>query len=786
MRRVGQALRLVAALLVLAAAAVIVFTAYVARLMPTTPGIEQLLQAQQRQRAQPSVLLSANGTRLATFSRGYQESVGLDEISPWVLQALIATEDHRFYDHAGIDIRRTATAMVHTLLGNTQGGSTITQQLVRNLFPEEIGRVRNLERKLREMITAWKIEQTLSKHQILEAYLNTVPFLYQVSGIEMAARTYFDKSAADLDARESATLIGMLKGTSYYNPVINPARALQRRNVVLWQMVKHNKLSAKDYAALRDLPLQLRFQRRPEPLGQAPHFAAHVQRQMLAWAKRHGVDLTTEGLIIESTLDDELQQAALDAVARQTEMLQAIAAVEWSRREAHVRSESPKRYVAARDEVEPFDYFWKSRAALLDTFIRETPQYKTARARNLSDTAALARLKSDDRVLQELQKSKTRLESGFVAIDPGSGEVKAWVGSRNFDVDQFDHVAQAVRQPGSTFKPFVYGAAMELGMSPDFRYEDGLVKIVSADGSVWRPTDMGGPSGRMMSLREGLIFSKNTITAQVMRDVGLANVAALAEAAGINRSRLRLVPSLALGTSPVTLLEMASAYSTIAELGLYRAPQTIKRIRNRQGKLLAEFNTEEQYALSEETAVELIDMMRGVIDRGTGSMVKQTFRLRGDLAGKTGTTQNNTDGWFILMHRNLVAGAWVGFNDARVTMRSNYWGQGGHNAALLVGDFFRQALETKRIDASLRFPPSRLQPPPPRPRVLAEAQPQPTWPDPVEDVDTSQLPASHGVVTTRDGSTILVIGPDGILAVQRRPSNAVDSLHQAQGSSSGP
>ena len=299
----------------------------------------------------------------------------------------------------------------------------------------------------------------------------------------------------------------------------------------------------------------------------------------------------------------------------------------------------------------------------------------------------MAQLKSNSEFMAKLRADKTRLQAGFVAIDPASGHIKAWVGSRDFKTDQFDHVAQARRQPGSTFKAFVYGAALEQGMSPDKRFTDRAVEIPLPDGTVWRPSDLSEPTGRRMTVREGLIYSKNTITAQVMQEVGARKTAELARSMGVNRSKLDEVPALALGTSPVTPLEMVSAYSTIAALGEYRQPIFITRITDKNGNVLARFENQSKRVLSPQTVENLVNMLRGAVDQGTGQAVRTGFGLRADVAGKTGTTQKNTDGWFILMHRRLVAGSWVGFNDARITMRSNYWGEGGHNALLLVGDF---------------------------------------------------------------------------------------------------
>lgn len=720
--------------------------AYLMLLMPQLPAIDNL---QQVRTMHPSVLYTADGKHLATFRQNYQEVVTLSQISPHALDALISTEDHRFYEHKGVDVKRTLAAVFHTAGGDAQGGSTITQQLARNLFPEEIGRTRSLERKLKEIITAIRIEQAYTKQQILETYLNTVPFLYNVVGIEMAARTYYDKAAAELDVLESATLVGMLKGTSYYNPVLNPERSLARRNVVLGQMVKHDRLSDAEYQALRERPLHVELNRQSDPPSSAPHFTAHLRKWLINWADENEYNLYADGLVIHSTLDDRLQQAATQAVEKQAQALQNIADVEWARESTALLSHTPGAYAQIRPKIKPFSYFWKEYADLENAFIAETAEYAKALKSGKSEAEALASLKANAEFISQLRENKSRLEAGFVAIDPSTGQVKAWVGSRDFGRDQFDHVALAMRQPGSTFKPIVYGAALEQGLRPNRSYQDSIVEILSVDGSIWKPTDMAGASGKTMSMREGLIFSKNTITAQVMLDVGLPSIISLAEAVGITQSRLEAVPSLALGTSPVTLLEMVSAYSTIAQTGQYHEPILISSITDRHGKVVAQFGTAPRRAMSEKTAVELIDMMRGVVRQGTGQEVKSRFNITADIAGKTGTTQNNTDGWFILMHPDLVAGAWVGFNDARVAMRSDYWGQGGHNAMLVIGDFFRDTLKAKRIDVKAQFPK-----PPRAPRLMVTA-PADDWAS-RPNRDTETPPPGYGVITRSDGSSIIV------------------------------
>jgi len=694
-------------LAVLSAFALALLLVYTVLLIPFTPSIADLQKAKIDQ---PSVLMSADGKRLAVLKPMNREWVRLNQISPHVINALIATEDHRFYSHFGIDFVRIATGPMRSFIGEPEGGSTLTQQLARNLYPEEIGRKRTLTRKIKETITAIKIEYAYSKKEILETYLNTMPFLYNAFGIEMAARTYFDKPAQKLNVSESATLIAMLKGTSYYNPVLNPDRALMRRNVVMAQMVKRGVLSQAEFERQKNRPIRLDFERQPDFLGPAPHLAVQIRKWLIEWADRNDKNIYTDGLIVYTTVDSRLQAAANQAVNREMQALQAVADVEWGLNSGRLLSTETAAYIDQRRRVAPFGYFWKSQSGLLDSFIRESPAYRSAVEGGATPGAAFAQLKGNKEFVAKLRAEKTRLQAGFVAIDPGTGFIKAWVGSRDFKIDQFDHVARARRQPGSTFKPFVYGAALEQGMPANRRFVDRDVEIPLPDGTVWRPTDVSAPTGQTMTAREGLIYSKNTITAQVMQEVGPKKAADLARRMGVNQSKLDEVPALSLGTSPVTPLEMVSAYSTLASGGQYHQPIFATRITDKYGNVLARFTAESERVLSDKTAGELINMLRDAVDQGTGQPVRARFGLRADVAGKTGTTQKNTDAWFILMHSRLVAGSWVGFNDPRVTMRSNYWGEGAHSALLVVGDFFQHAFDARIIDGTSRFPYERPNP----------------------------------------------------------------------------
>jgi len=654
--------------------AVLVLLAFV----PFTPSIGDIRKARIER---PARVLSADGKLIAEFRPVNREWVPLKLISPHTVDALIATEDRRFYAHHGIDWRRTLAAALHTFGGERQGGSTITQQLARNLYPDEVGRAPTLTRKLKELVTAFKIEMVYSKAEILETYLNTVPFLYNAYGVEMAARTYFDKSADELDVLDSATLVGMLKGNSYYNPVLNPERALQRRNTVLGQMVKYGKLTPAQFAQLQRRPLRIDFERQKEPPGPAPHFAQQLRKWLIAWADRNDYNIYSDGLIVRTTIDARLQQMATQALILQTNELQRIANNAWSGRDG----------CGTDNEV-------------FRAFMRESPEYKAAQDAGKDDAAAMKALAADRGFMRALCKAKTDVQAGFVAIDPRDGQIRAWVGSRDFASEPFDHVAQARRQPGSTFKAFVYGAAFERGMKPDDTFVDQPVEIPLKGGEVWRPNDDVPPTGKPMTLRDALALSRNRITAQVMEKVGPAAVARLARDMGVRESPLERVPSLALGTSPVTLKEMVASYATIANDGLYVEPQMVTRIENRNGDVLAEFApAPPERALDAEADKTLLDTMRNVVTRGTGASIRTRFGVRGDVAGKTGTTQDNADGWFILMQPALVAGAWVGFDDGRVTLRSDYWGQGAHSALPIVGDFFQRAQRARLIDPKATF-----------------------------------------------------------------------------------
>ncbi|MEO6033338.1 MAG: transglycosylase domain-containing protein, partial [Burkholderiaceae bacterium] len=636
--------RAAGALTLIGAAACAALALYVAALARSTPGTGDLRPVQA---SWPSLIVSSDGATIGRFATAHVAPVKLKAVSPEVVKALIATEDRRFYAHSRFDLRRLLALAWYALNGDARDGATISLQYARRLLPQRSDTQTPLEHRLREAIIARRLERDRSKDEILEAYLNGAPFLYNVRGIEMAARTYFDKPAAQLDTAQSATLVGMLGSDQRSSPVRNPQRALERRNVVLSRMAEAGALAPARAAELQRLPLGLDFQRpAAEGVGPARHFVKQVRDQLLDWAEAHEADLYRDGLVIRTTLDTKLQRFAADALVQQVALLQRVAGFEWS--EAR-----PRTARIGQAAGQPFAYFWHDHAALLAEMARGTPAYRAAVQAGASEAQAQARVFNDGALMERLRAAKTRLTAGFVAIDPASGAVRAWVGSPDFDHEPFDHVAQARRQPGSTFKPFVYGAALRQGVSTERRYRDAPVNIVLSDGSHWQPTDAGGPSGKWLSLRQGLVQSKNTITAQVVQQVGATAVARFAKAAGVRDSRLEVVPSLALGTSAVSLLEMTGAYATLAAMGERRAPLLVTEISDHDGRVLARFDSPAERALDPAITARLVGMMRGVVEdpaeRGTGVAVRTEFGVRGELAGKTGTTQNNTDGWFMLI-----------------------------------------------------------------------------------------------------------------------------------------
>ena len=634
-----------------AALAIAAFAVYVWTLLPDVPDAYALARAT---RAQPTVVLDVRGRRLTQFEPAFREWVPLDSIPPHLVDALLATEDRRFYAHGGVDLRRTVAAVWNTAWGRREGGSTVTQQLARNLFPDEIGSAGTLRRKTLEVIAARSIERDHTKREILEAYLNTVPFLYNAHGVELAARTYFGTHAPDLTVPQAATLVAMLKGPNLYNPVRHPEAATERRDLVLRVMAETGALSPSEAARHRAAPLGVSLTPQPSTYSAAPHFTAAVRGVVEAWARPRGYDVDRDGLVVWTTLDLGLQREAEAAVAERAARLQRTADAQWRR--------GPPR-------------------PALDAALRRTAAYARARDAGRGEADALAEVRADVALVDSVRRAVTRVEAALVALEPGTGAVRAYVGSRDFGVDEYDHAGVARRQPGSTFKAFVFASALQRGYAPADEIEGGSMTIEVDRNDTWTPS--GGVSEG--TLEDALAYSKNAATARLTQEVGPHRVALVAQQMGVE-SPLDVVPSIGLGTSPVTLLEMVSAYGTAANDGLRRVPRLVTRVESASGQVLEQWGGAGRQVLTRRDAAHLVQMLRATVDRGTGADLRR-LGATGDLAGKTGTTQRYADGWFIALRPGLAVGAWVGFNDQRVTFRSKDTGEGSKTALPVVADF---------------------------------------------------------------------------------------------------
>jgi penicillin-binding protein 1A len=684
-----------------------------------------------------TVVYTADGVEMARYYLGQNRTwVSGDQIAPVMRDALVAVEDRRFYEHWGVDLRSWLAVGFGAATGDgLRGASTLSMQLARNLY-EQIGFERSPIRKLREILTAVQIERRYTKEEILEMYLNTVPWGNNAYGIESAARTYFSKPAADLQVEEAAVLVGMLKGTTRYSPVRNPERARGRRDITLAAMVREGTLERERLAELLAEPIRLEFAPYSHTDNLAPHLAELLREELRDWGRENGYNIYTDGLIVHTSIDSRMQELAQAAVNNQMAKLQAVVDVEWAARSHfHSRNEDDYvEYVRSRS-FEPWAHFWNSQTRLVDSFIRETDRFRSLRRQGVDPGDALAQLRDDPVFIDSLRADKTRLETGFVAMDPSGGYVRAWVGGSDFVADKFDHVRLARRQSGSTFKPFVFIAAIDNGYSPYYRLIDSTFVWTQRGAPTWTPRNAGSISGRYVTLREALAQSINIPTARLTYEIGPIEVKRYAERLGVE-SPLEPVPSIGLGVADVTLLEMVGAYATLANGGTYYRPRVITRIEDRQGNVLAEFAPQGREALSANTAYTVVDMMREVVDGGTGQRIRWKFGARNhDFSGKTGTTQESADGWFIMMHPDMVVGSWVGFNDRRVQFRTSWWGQGAHNALHVVGDFTQRIVRSDnpaiRLNEGRRFvpPAGYVVPSGPPPSDDTEHRPARDWLD---------------------------------------------------------
>jgi penicillin-binding protein 1A len=622
-----------------------------------------------------SKVYTADGEVLGQFFIENRVETNIDSIPKPLIQALISTEDRRFYDHWGVDLSRFAKAMIKNIFTfSREGASTITQQLAKNLYKLKSHNENIFEtgiRKIREWITAIQIEKTYTKNEILELYLNVSYFGKGAYGIESASQEYFGKDASELTIPEAALFVALLKSSANYNPVSHYKNALARRNLVMANMVDVGYLGKEKYDELKQQPIVLTSEKVGGIKSNAPSFMEYIRQQMTSMANKYGYDLYRDGLNIYTSLDMRMQKIANKACEDHLAEYQKLFDKYWS---------------------------WKKNKSLLsslvDRAIRDSKVYRKTSAKE-ERAVIYNRLKNNEAFVDSVKKEATKIETGFVVIDPSNGQIRAMVGGQNQDFGRgLNHVTGIKRQPGSAFKPFVYTTAIDNGYFPAY-----TLLNQKFDYKGWSPNNAGDEYGGYITLREALAHSINVVAGRMtISDIAPpSQVVKFAHKMGIE-SDLNPYPSIALGTSEVSPLELVSAYGTFANKGVHVEPISILRIEDRNGILIAEFAPEYTEAISPQTASIVTDMMQDVVNYGTGAGLRRYFQY--PAAGKTGTTQDYADAWFVGFTPQLVAGAWVGFDDHRVKF-TNWYGQGAKAALPIWGNFMEGVY--KKLNLPLKY-----------------------------------------------------------------------------------
>jgi penicillin-binding protein 1A len=612
-------------------------------------------------------IISADGIQLDQFYVHNRTYIPYDSIPHAFFDALIATEDQAFYDHWGVHIERILKAMVKNVLSmnlTKEGASTITQQLARNLYlTQEV----TMSRKIREQLTAVQIERAYTKNEILELYANTVYFGRGAYGIQVAAEIFYGKRPQDLTVDECAYLVGMLKAPENYDAGMHPDRAIQRRNTVLGLMQDVGFISGTEFGKAIAKPIAL--VKRKRRFGVAGHFVEAVRLTLARNPALQRYNLYRDGLVIHTTIDSRIQKYANEAVREHLNEFQPMFDKVWS---------------------------WRGKEKLLQSIVdraaRESDNYREA-VGTAQKERVLQTLVTDPAFIDSVKRSSTEIECGFVAIEPRTGYVRAMVGGVDATAGRgLNHVMQIRRQPGSAFKPIVYASALQSGMKPNSGISAAPVVYRLPSGEVWAPK--GGGGGGWMTLRNALKFSVNSVAARLITEkTSPAKVVRLAKEMGI-KSPIPEYPSIALGSAEVTPLELVSAYCVFPNDGLYVEPTLVTKIEDRWGHVIFKAAPEMHEAMSPVIAQEMVDMMRGVVDGGTASSVRRWFNY--PAAGKTGTTQNFADAWFIGYTPELTAGAWIGFDDHRIRF-TGWYGQGGKAAAPIWGRFMAKVYADDRL-----------------------------------------------------------------------------------------
>ena len=619
-----------------------------------------------------------------------RSNVSFKEISPTLINALIATEDNRFYEHRGIDEWALLRVIVKTFIltdHSSGGGSTLSQQIVKNIFGRKnYGPLTLPVSKIRESIIAYRLERLYSKEEILTLYLNTVPFGENTFGIELAAERFFSVRPNKLTVSQAATLVGMLKANNYYNPRTNPERSIQRRNTVISQMAKYKYITSEQAKRYSSEPLGLKYNYLVYNTGPAAYFRELIRPQLEEWCAENAradgnpYNLYTDGLKIVTTIDFRMQRYAEMAQQEKMKELQATFEKHWDGKDPWGKNSAVVlRAMKRSDRYHKMKEAGKSAVEINQTF-------------KVPVNMKLFSWEGDKQVrispLDSVKYSLKLLHSAFIAIDPSSGDIKVWIGGNDFRHFQFDHM-MAPRQVGSTFKPILYASAIEHGIPPDKYYPN--EKNTYSEYQDWSPGNSNDEYGGYYSLEGALCKSVNTISVQVIMDSGISEAISLARKMGI-KTDLPEVPSLALGSADIPLLQLAQAYACLDNLGKTVTPNYLIRIEDGHGNVLQKYTPEnqEQEAMSPETAKIITHFLESVVNEGTGSEIRSLYKIEGPFAGKTGTTQNFADGWFMGYTPDLVTGCWVGGEEPSIHFRNIALGRGGYMALPITGKFFNK------------------------------------------------------------------------------------------------
>lgn len=652
-----------------------------------------------------SELYTSDGKLIGKYYKENRTPVDYDSISPAVIDALVATEDVRFFNHSGVDFRSFISSMISTATGDRRGASTITQQLAKNLYSTRnrksqgavkyIPLVRTAVYKFKEWMTAYKLESNYTKEEILTLYLNTVPFGSNTFGIKTAAKRYFNKDAIKLQVEEAAMLVGMLKATTTYNPIRNPEKSLERRNVVLSQMEKYDYLTPEEFKKYSSRPLKLNPGSLDEGSEGGSYLRSAVARYLEKWCLDNGYDLDTDGLKVYTTIDSKMQAYAQEAVNSQMKILQRRLENAWG-------DENPWR-TADGKEIPDFPEKAAQRLPYYDALKKKynNNQDSIDYYLNLPKKMKVFNWNGEKEVMystiDSIKYYAKILNTGMMTLDPFNGHIKVWIGGVDHNYFKYDHVNQAKRQAGSTFKPFAYLAALESGMNPCDKLVDKAVSIPYQNGGkteYWEPKNADWNfTGREMSLRAAMGKSVNSITAQVTEQVGAENVVKYAHLSGIE-SDLKAVPSVSLGPNDVSVFEMVRAYGTFLNKGVRSEPILVEKITDQDGNIIEEFKSEQKRTLSEEIAWLMIYMLRGGMEEpgGTSQALWEwdLFKKNNQIGGKTGTSSDYVDGWYMGVTKDLVTGVWVGCDERSVHFKTSETGEGSRTALPIFAKFMEK------------------------------------------------------------------------------------------------